>query len=170
MPASTVGYTLLPIPPRIRIVPRSTNSFTPNAAYPIALCGRILASALSHMKPTLQNTPCTKRSPTATKTPRYFIDSHHPFTPKGALLKTISETLGNHQFSQIIEALAKPSDKGVSYVCLRMNSAQANCTFCSLIQYEPFAQRFNLPTLFFCKANLTVRAEPSTTTRFPVRC
>jgi hypothetical protein len=102
MPASTVGYTLLPIPPRIRIVPRSTNSFTPNAAYPIALCGRILASALSHMKPTLQNTPCTKRSPTATKTPRYFIDSHHPFTPKGALLKTIGETLGNNQFSQII--------------------------------------------------------------------
>jgi hypothetical protein len=66
------------------------------------LCGRILASALSHMKPTLQNTPCTKRSPTATKTPRYFIDSHHPFTPKGALLKTIGETLGNNQFSQII--------------------------------------------------------------------
>ena len=45
MPASTVGYTLLPIPPRIRIVPRSTNNSTPNAAYPIVLCGRILANA-----------------------------------------------------------------------------------------------------------------------------
>ena len=45
MPASTVGYTLLPIPPRIRIVPRSTNNSTPNATYPIVLCGRILANA-----------------------------------------------------------------------------------------------------------------------------
>ena len=45
MPASTVGYTLLPIPPRIRIVPRSTNNSTPNAASPIVLCGRILANA-----------------------------------------------------------------------------------------------------------------------------
>jgi hypothetical protein len=92
------------------------------------------------MKPTLQNTHRTKRSITAINTPRFFNDSYHPFTQKARHQKPLTKHLESHQFSQIIEALAKPSDKGVSYVCLRMNSAQANCTFCILIQYEPFAQ------------------------------
>ena len=35
---------------------------------------------------------------------------------------------------------------------------------------EPFAQWFNLPTLFFCKANLMVHTKPSVRTRFPVCC
>ena len=46
MPASTVGYTLLPIPPRIRIVPRSTNNSTPNAAVPLVLTDALHASDL----------------------------------------------------------------------------------------------------------------------------
>jgi len=51
-----------------------------------------------------------------------------------------ASTGGIDNKGHLTEVLAKPSDKGVSYVCLRMNSAQANCTFCILIQYEPFAQ------------------------------
>ena len=77
---------------------------------------------------------------------------HHPFPPKDALSKTIGETLGNHQFSQIIIRENWTQNVGIAYILEKWKCANSPASNEAENEWEHYLDRFSR---LRCGRNLT---------------